>query len=153
MQPRITVSTPASLERRGDLAHRSRRLLPERVVALDQRHEPRAGDGDDLDAGVDGRDERRVAAARDGRLGREQPDPPVARRERGRVRLGLEHADDGHGERPLEVGQRGRGRGVAGDDDELHALSLEEPPDLEREAADLLERARARTGSRALSPR
>ena len=68
------------------------------------------GDGDDLDARVVRVDELLVAAARDRRLGREQADPPVARRERRGVRLGLEDADDGHGERALEVGEPRRGR-------------------------------------------
>ena len=57
--------------------------------------------------------------------------------------LRLEHSDDGHGQLPLEIGQGGGGRGVAGDDDELDALTLEMAADLEREAADLVERPRA----------
>ena len=45
-------------------------------------------------------------------------------------------------ERLLQRGQRGRGRGVARDHDQLHALRLEVAGDLEREAPDLGERPR-----------
>ncbi len=96
------------------------------------------GDGDHLDPASTVRDERLVPAARDGRLGREQADPAVARRPRSRARLGLQHADDGDGR--ARAGGRasaGRRRGVAGDDDELHAAPLEEAADLEREPPDL----------------
>ena len=40
------------------------------------------------------------------------------------VRLGRDHADDRHLEPLLELGQRGRRRGVARGDDQLHALGL-----------------------------
>ena len=134
---------PRVLEGSGDLAHGLGRLLAERVGPFDQRHEPRARDGDDLDARVVGVDELLVAAARHGRLGREQPDAPVPGRERRGVGLGLQDADDRHVERLLQVGQaRGRRR-VARDDHELDALPLEVAPHLQRKAADLSERTRA----------
>ena len=130
------------LERRRVLADRVGDLLAERLVALDERDEPRAGDRDDLDSCVERVDELRVAPARDGRLGRQQPDTAVPRCEDRGVRLGGEHADDGNRELALEVGERRCRRGVAGRDDELDALLLEVARDLGREAADLVERAR-----------
>ena len=130
------------LERRGVLAHGRGDLLAEEVVALDQRDEPRACDRDDLRPRVERVDELRIAAARDGRLGREQPDPAVPRREHRGVRLGGENADDGNCELPLQVGKRRSGRGVAGGDDELDALLLEVAGDLGGEPPDLVERAR-----------
>jgi len=84
-----------------------------------------------------------VRAACDRRLGREQAHASVARRKRSGARLRLENTDDRHGEGTLEIGQSGGGRRVARDDDELDALQLEEAPDLEREAAYLLERTGA----------
>ena len=48
-------------------------------------------------------------------------------------------------------GSAGRGRGVARDDDDLHALRLEVRPDLEREAADLLQRPRPVGQARAVA--
>ena len=131
------------LQRRGGLAHRGDGRLAEGVVALDQRHELGAGDGDDGDAGIERPDQRLVAAAGDGRLGREQADATVARGAHGGVRLGLDHAEHRHRQRPLQVGQRRGGRRVAGSDDELDALALEVAGDLAREAADLVERPRA----------
>jgi hypothetical protein len=130
------------LERRRVLPDGVQELLAERVVALDQRDEARAGDCDHVRSGVQRAHELGIAAARDGRLGREQSDPPVARREDGGVRLGREDPDDGDGELTLEVGQRRGGRRVARGDDELDPLSLEVARDLRREAADLLERSR-----------
>ena len=85
----------------------------------------------------------RVAPRLDRRLRREQADPAVARRLHGRVRLGRDHADDGHLQLLLQLRERGRGGRVARDEDELHVLRLEEHADLVREAADLLERPRA----------
>ena len=126
------------LERRGVLAD-GRGLLAEGVVALDERDEPRAGDGDDLRSRVERADELRVAAAGDGRLGGEEADPAVARREDGGMRLRGEDADHGHGELKLEIRERrGRGR-VAGGDDELDAAALEVARDLGGEPTDLLE--------------
>ncbi len=58
------------------------------------------------------------------------------------MRLGREHAHDGDRELPLEVGESGRGRGVAGGDDELHPLRLEVARDLGCVAPDLVERPR-----------
>ena len=130
------------LQRRGVLAHGRGRLLGERVVALDQRHEPRAGDRDDLGARVERSNELLVATAGDGRLRREQADPPVARRLHGRVRLGRDHADDRDAQLGLELRQGGGGGRVARDHDELDALRLEERADLAGEAADLVERPR-----------
>ena len=49
-------------ERLGVLAHGVRRLLAERVVALDQRHEPRACDRGQAHPGVESADELGVAA-------------------------------------------------------------------------------------------
>ena len=48
----------------------------------------------------------------------------------------------GTAERLLQVGEPGRRRRVARDEHDLHALRLEVRPDLEREAADLLQRPR-----------
>ncbi len=141
------MSTPACLERRRDLTDRLGRLLAERVGAFDQRHESRARDRDDLDARVVRVDELLVAPAPHRPLGREEADAPVSRRERGGVGLGLEDADDGNGERALEVGERRRGRGVAGDDDELHVLRLEVPADREREAPAPRRAGAGRTGA------
>ena len=81
------------LERSGGLADGLDGRLAERVVALDQRHELRARDRHDGDAGVERPDQRLVAAARHGRLGREQADAPVARRADGRVGLRLDDAE------------------------------------------------------------
>src|SRR6186997_974677 len=61
-------------ERRGDLADGLGRLVAEGVGTFDERDEARARDGDDLDARVVRVNERLVASARDGRLGREQAD-------------------------------------------------------------------------------
>ena len=90
------MSTPAVLQRRRVLADGVRRLLAVRVVALDQRHEPRAGERRHVDARVERVHERLVASARDGGLRREQADPPVARRQHRSVRLRREHADHRH---------------------------------------------------------
>ena len=136
------MSTPASLSGRGGLADGGDRGLAERVVALDQRHELRARDGHDRDAGVERPDQRLVAAARHRRLGREQADAPVAGRAHGRVGLRLDDAEHRDRQRPLQIGQRRRGGRVAGGDDELDALALEVAGDLAGEAADLLERSR-----------
>ena len=88
---------------------------------------------------VERADELRVAAAGDGRLGGEEADPAVARREDGGMRLRGEDADHGHGELKLEIRERrGRGR-VAGGDDELDAAALEVARDLGGEPTDLLE--------------
>ena len=125
----------------GVLANRCRGLLPERIVALDQRDELRAGNGEHLHARVERAHEVPVAPARDRRLGGEEPDASVARREDRSMGLGRDDADHGHGELPLEVRERRCGRRVARDEDQLDSLPLEEAPDLEREAADLVERA------------
>src|SRR5438105_2093097 len=130
------------LQRVRVLPHRVGRLRGEGIVALDQRHEPRAGDRDEVDAGVERVHELVVAPRRDRRLRRHEPDAPIARRLDGRVRLRRDHADDRHAELLLELRERGRGGGVAGDENELHALGLEEAADLEREATDLRERPR-----------
>ena len=131
------------LERRGVLAHRARRLLAEGIGPLDQRHEAWARNLDDVDARVERSHELGVPAARDGRLGGQEPDAAVARRQHGSVGLRGEHADDRHRERPLQIRERrGRGR-VARRDDQLDALALQVARDLSREAADLGERARA----------
>ena len=137
------MSTSASFSGRGGLAHRRDGRLTERVVSLDQRHQLRAGDGHDGDAGIERPDQRLVAAARDGRLGREQADATVARSAHGGVCLGLDHAEHRHRQRPLQVGQRRGGRRVARGDDELDALLLEVAGDLAGEATDLVERPRA----------
>ena len=94
-------------------------------------------------AGVERVHERLVAARGHRQLGREQADLPVARRLHRGVRLGDDHRDDGHRQLLLQVGQRDRRRGVAGDDDHLHALALEVGADLVREAAHLVAAARA----------
>ena len=125
------------------LAHGIGRLGRERVVVLDQRHEPRARYRDELDAGVERAHELRVTPGLDGRLGGEEPDPPVSRRLHGGVRLGRDHADDRNGELLLQLRQRGRRGRVARGDDELDALRLQERADLARELSDLVERPRA----------
>ncbi len=129
------------LERRRVLAHRRVELLPD-DAGLDQRHEPRARDRDDPRAGVERMHDLLVAAARHGRLGREQADPPVPRRLHGRVRLGDEHADDRHPQRLLQRRQRRRGGRVAGRDDQLYPLLLEIRRNLEGKAPDLTVRPR-----------
>ena len=58
------------------------------------------------------------------------------------MRLRRDYADDRHGQLFLQLLERGGGRGVARDEDELHVLLLEIGADLAREAADLLERPR-----------
>ena len=101
------------------------------------------GDGGEAHARVEGADEGLVAAGGDRRLGGEQADPAVAGGADGGGRLGRDHADDRDAERGLERRQRGRGGGVAGDDDQLHALALEVGGDLVGEPRDLGERPRA----------
>ncbi len=137
------MSTPGLLELGRDLAHRFGRGRAERVVALDQRHEARAGNGEELRAGVERAHELLVAAGAHRGLGREQADPAVSRRLDGGVRLGRDHADDRDAQLGLELRQRRRGRRVAGDDDQLHVLGLEVAADLAGKAAYLLERPRA----------
>ena len=139
------------LERGCVLADGGGDLLAEDVVALDERNQTRTGDRYDLHSCVERVDELRIPSAGDGRVRGQQPDPAVPRREHRSVRLGGEHADDGKGELPLEVGKsRGR-RGVARGDDELDALLLEVARDLGGEAADLVERARPVGKPRAVS--
>ena len=58
------------------------------------------------------------------------------------MRLGRDHAHDRDRQHALELRQRRRRRRVAGDDDQLHVLLLEEHADLPREAANLVERPR-----------
>jgi hypothetical protein len=87
---------PLRLQRRRVLAHGPLRLLAVRILALDQRHELRAGDRMERDAGVERVDEFGITARLHGRRGGEEADPPVARRLHGRVRLGRDHADDRH---------------------------------------------------------
>ena len=130
------------LERLGVLADGVGRLGPERGLALDQRHEAGARDREKPGAGVERLHELAVAAGVHRRLGREQADPAVARRLDGRVRLGRDHADHRQRQLLLELRQRRRRRGVAGDEDQLDALALHERGDLAGEAADLVERAR-----------
>ena len=122
-----------------------------RVVALDERHERRARDRHDLDAGVERAKQRDVPARGDRGFRREQADAAVARRLHGGVRLGRDHADDGNGELGLEIRQGSRGRGVARDDDQLDAVPLEPGSDLEREPPDLGQRARAVRESRCVA--
>ena len=78
-------------------------LFAERIVALDQRHQPRAGNGRQLDARIECAHELRVPAGRNRALRRQQADPPVARRLHGRVRLGSDHTHDRHGKILLEL--------------------------------------------------
>ena len=109
------------------------------LVALDQLDEPRAGDRIELDAGVERAHELGVAPRIDGRL--------VASRPMRRLRVAWTAASasgaitptTGTGSSAWSCGQRRRGGRVAGDDDQLHALALEE-------------RARSRARSRG-SPR
>ena len=136
------MSTCGLLQRRGVLTYRFRRRCAERVVALDQRHEPRARNGDEVDAGVEGMHELGIASGGDRAFGGEQPDAPVACRLDCGVRFRGDHPDDRDVELLLQLRQRRRGRRVAGVDDELHSLALEIRPDLPRELADLRERPR-----------
>ena len=130
------------LQRLGVLPHRGGRLLGERIVALDQRHQPRARDRNDLRARVERAHELLVAAAGDGGLRREQADPAIAGRLHRRVRLGRDHTHDGDAQLGLELRQGGGGGRVAGDDDELDALRFQERADLAGEAPHFVERAR-----------
>ena len=139
----MTVSTSASFSGCCVLPHRVGGLGAERLLALDQRHEARAGDREEPHARIERADELVVASGLDGGLRGQQPDAPVAGRLDGGVGLGCDHADDRHREALLQLRQSGRGRGVAGRDDQLHALRLEEAGDLAGEAADLVERPRA----------
>ena len=125
------------------LAHCFLRLLAVRVVPFNERHETGARDREELDACIECVDQLRVAAGVDGALRREQADPPVARSLHGRMHLRRQHGDDRNSKRLLQLRQRGRGRGVASDDDQLHILRLEEETDLAREPAYLLEPPRA----------
>ena len=136
------MSTSASLSGAAYSRTAAAGLLAERVVALDERDERRAGDRGDGGAGVERPHELLVAAAGDRRLRGEQADAPVAGGLDGGVRLRLEDADDRHRQLLLELRERRRGGGVARSDDELHALPLEEARDLVGKAADLVGRAR-----------
>ncbi len=142
------MSTPACLQRLGVLPHGLDGLGAERdrrsrSAARAAGRRPRSS----------ARPRRACArAARSGptstvALRREQADPAVARRLHGGVRLGRDHADDGNRQRLLQLGQRGRGGGVAGDEDQLHALRLEVRADLVREAARPRRAAAARTAA------
>src|SRR5215211_3002338 len=133
---------PGRLQRLRVVAHSIRRLGAERLVALDQRYEARAGDREEADAGVERVDELGIPAGGDRRLRRHQADPAVARREHGGVGLGRDHADDRDSELLLQLWERGRRRCVARRDDELDPLRFEEVPELARVAADLRKRAR-----------
>ena len=140
------------LQRLGVRANRVRDLLAERLVRLDERHEPRAGDRE--------RPPRPASSARTSSTYLPLATvASVARRpirrflvgEDGGVRLGREDADHGNGELPLEIGERGRRRRVARSDDELHALLLEVARDLACEAPDLVQRPRPVRESRAVA--
>ena len=131
------------LERACVLAHGLGRLGREGVGALDQRHQPRAGDRKELDSRVERVDEGRVPACGNRRLGREQADPAVPRRLHRRVRLGCDHADDRHLQAFLELRKGRGGCGVAGRDDQLDALLLEVTADLAGKTPQLVERPRA----------
>src|SRR5215218_5349964 len=65
---------PGGLQRLRVLAHSIRRLGAERLVALDQRYEARAGDREEADAGVERVDELGIPAGGDRRLRRHQAD-------------------------------------------------------------------------------
>ena len=148
----MTVSAPAAFS--GAAYSRTAAVVSsgERVVALDQRHEPGQATDSTSAPASSARIELLVAAARDRRLRREQADPAVARRLHGRVGLGRDHADDGDAQLGLELRERRGGRRVAGDDDELHAPRLEEGADLARRTGVALERPRP-VRRRAASPR
>src|SRR3989475_176955 len=122
--------------------HRLGRLGAEGIVALDQRHEPRARDGHELHARIECVHELRVAPGAHRALRRQQSDAPVARRLHGRVRFRSDDPDDRNVELLLQLRQRRRGRGVAGVDDELHALALQVGADLAREPLHFVQRAR-----------
>jgi hypothetical protein len=61
---------------------------------LDQRHEPGACRLEDVRAGIERMDRIRIAAARDGDLGREDAYSTVPRRLHRGVSFGRKHADD-----------------------------------------------------------
>jgi fermentation-respiration switch protein FrsA (DUF1100 family) len=134
---------PGLLQRGGVRANGLGGLGAERRLALDQRHESRAGHGHEGDARVERVHQLGVAAGGHGRLGREQPDPAVARRLYGRMGLGRDHADHRKRHLLLQLPERGRGGGVAGDEDQLDILGFEECRDLARKAANLRQRTRA----------
>ena len=113
--------------------------------------ETRAGDGQHLGTGVERAHELLIPTTRDSRLSREQSNQAVSGRLDGRVCLRRDHSDNRHCQLGLELGQRGRRRRVAGDDDELDPLRLEEQADLAGEAPQLCKRARAIREPRAVA--
>ena len=141
---------PASLS--GAAYSRPRRLSPPRRgrrprsegrAAGGQRRRPRRRRR--------ARQQLRVAAARDRRLGGEEPDAAVARREDG-MRLRGEDADDRDREPPWSSGSAPRSPSCR-QRRRASRRSLEVARDLGGEAPDLVERARARTGAGPPSPR
>ena len=72
------MSTSASFGL-GVAPDRGRRLGPERLGALDQRHQVRAGKREEARSGVERVDELRVPPGGHGCLGRHQADAPVSR--------------------------------------------------------------------------
>ena len=106
-----------------------------RPAFLGQRHEERTGRVEDLARGIEGPDRAAVRVGRDGRLRREDGDRPArsarrlagARRENRRGRAGRHDPDYGHGRHLHDRVEREGGRGVARDDDGLHAVVEEEP--------------------------
>ena len=137
------MSTLGRAQRRAVRAHARDHRLVVGLAALDRVGQARAGDLDELDAGVEAVHDVAVAAARDRRLGGEQAHAAVARELHRGARLGREHADHGHVERALQVAERGRGGGVAGDHDQLDARADEPAADLLGIAAQLVGRAPA----------
>src|SRR5207248_11259322 len=70
-----------------------------------------------------------------------ETDGAVTRRAPGGSRAGIDHADDGNAGRVGDLPDRGDLDGVARDDEHLHVAPNEVLRDLEREGADLRERA------------
>ena len=101
---------------------------------LDQRHQERAGLGDDLRPGRQPPRRLLIGAARDRRLRADEADDPGARGPDRRPHGRLHDADHRDLQRRLQGGERERGGGVAGDDQQLDAARLQEPADFDREA-------------------
>jgi hypothetical protein len=117
--------------------------LVDLAALLDQRRQ--LGGRDRMKLGARRRlgEGARVGAARDGRRGGDEPDPPVPRGRRGQPRLGRDDPNDRHAalEFLAERGQRrGRGR-VACDHEQLRAPVEQDAGQLAPEAKQLLGRA------------
>ena len=114
-----------------------------RQLFLHKRHEAGRCQREHVDACVELVDGAGVGVALHGERGGDDADLPRDACLDGRARPGSDDAYDGHAERALRQRQRGRRRGVAGDDHELYALRREPGSDLPHERADFLGGAHA----------